>query len=45
MDALDEIYKIYNLLQRPAVNISEKIVQLFEFFCNLIYKKIEKMQF
>ena len=34
--ALDEIYKIYMLLRRSDLNISEKIVKLFAFFGNIL---------
>ena len=34
--ALDEIYKIYMLLHRSDLNMSEKIVKLFRIFGNIL---------
>ena len=36
--ALDEIYKIYMLLHRTDLNISEKIVKLVRIFGNILQK-------
>ena len=40
--ALDEIYKIYMLLHRSDLNISEKFRQTFSHFWQNLQKKLQK---